>query len=93
MNFNPEVTLGNIFTICAFTIGVLSAYYGLKARSDVFAKIIEHAIERMDRMERRHEERMTQGEENHRSLREIVDRMVGERDERRLWDGRERRSH
>lgn len=91
MSFNPEITLGNLFTVIAGAGGFIGAYYALKARVDVFAALIEKHNERVERMENRHEQRLTMLENNYRILSEMVQQIRGQQEERSRWDGHDRR--
>lgn len=93
MNFNPEVTLGNILTIATFVVAVVGAFYTLKGKSDVLIIIIQQYNERFARMETRHEQRLTKLEDNDQKLTQMVQQLIGQNEERRRWDGHERRNH
>ena len=86
MNWNPEITLGNLLTSVAFIAAVLTAFHGLKAKLDLFSTL-------MERMEARHEQRLTKLETNERTLTGLVQQLIGQNEERVRWDGLDRRDH
>lgn len=91
MNFNPEITLGNILTIAAFVTAVAGAFYGLKSRMDVFQVMIQQYADNFAATERRHEQRLTKLEDNDARLTGIVQELIGQNAERIRWDGHDRR--
>lgn len=86
MNFSGEITLGNVLTAVAFAAAVFAAFYGLKGKLDLFAAL-------MERMEARHDERLTKLETNERTLTGLVQQLIGQNEERVRWDGADRRDH
>jgi demethoxyubiquinone hydroxylase (CLK1/Coq7/Cat5 family) len=84
MNFSGEITAGNIMTAVAFAIAVMTAFHGLKSKLDLFAAL-------MERMEARHEQRLTKLETNERTLTGLVQQLIGQNEERVRWDGLDRR--
>jgi hypothetical protein len=91
MNFNPEVTLGNLLTVSSCLILVVSAFNGLKGKLDVVAALMREHNSRVERMEMRHEQRLTKLEENDARLTTMVQQLIGQNEERLRWDGGERR--
>lgn len=91
MSFSPEITLGNILSIVAFTAAVFGAFYGMRSKMDVFQILVKQSNERFARMEARHEQRLTRLEDNTDRLTTLVQQIVGRCEERTRWDGHERR--
>lgn len=91
MDFSPEITLGNILSIVAFSAAVLGAFYGLKSKLEVFSVIVQQYNERFARMELRHEQRLTKLEENNQQLTVMVQQLIGRSEEHIRWHGEERR--
>lgn len=90
MNFNPEITFGNIVTIVTFAIAVASGFYGLRGKLDVFVVMMEHNNDRFQRMEQRHELRLTKLEDNDLRLTSIVQELIGQNSIRERWDDNRR---
>ena len=86
MSFSNEITAGNILTAVAFAVAVMTAFYGLKSKLDLFSTL-------MERMEARHEQRLTKLETNERTLTGLVQQLIGQNEERVRWDGLDRREH
>lgn len=91
MTFTPEITTGNLLTVIAFVVSVIGMFYGLKGKAEVMFALFEEHNKRVERMETRHEQRLTQLEQNHRTLTDVVQQLIGQDTERRRWDGLERR--
>lgn len=96
MNVNPEITIGNLLTAITIAIAAVGAYYALKNSVQTLSNEVTHSLaairellrihnERVDRMERRYEERFIGIEETLKRLTGIVERLTGR------WDGYERR--
>lgn len=75
----------------AFVAAVFGAFYGLRGKLDVVATLMAQHNDRVERMERRHEERLTKLEDNDHRLTMMVQQLIGQNDERIRWDGHERR--
>lgn len=94
MNFNPEITLGNLLIAASTLVSVAGAYFNLKGRMEVFATLIEAHNKRVDRMELAAEARLVRLENNDIRLTDIVQELIGQNNERIRWDGRvDRRDH
>lgn len=92
MNFTPEITTGNLLTIAAFVFAVIGGFYGLRGRLDVVTALMAQHNSRVERMEQRHEQRLTKLEDNDYRLTVMVQQLIGKTDERSRWDGAERRN-
>ena len=92
MTWSPEITLGNVLMVVTLIVAVASAFHGLKGQMAVIVASIDADRQRMNRLEIRHEQRMTKLEENDHRLTEIVQQLIGQQNERSRWDGPERRS-
>jgi hypothetical protein len=86
MNFSSEITIGNILTIVGFFVAVVAAFYGLRGKLDVFVVMMQNNNERVQRMEQRHESRLTKLEENDMRLTAIVQEIIGQNSIRERWD-------
>lgn len=93
MNYSPEVSLGNIIMIVTLIVAVAGAFHGLKGQMGVIVASIDADRARMNRLEVRHEQRMTKLEENDHRLTEIVQQLIGQQAERARWDGPDRRQN
>ena len=91
MQFDPTITNGNILTAATMVVTVLGAYYSLKGELAIFRQLLQSHNDRVDRLERRHEERLTMLEQNERKLTTALERIIGQNEERVRWDGLERR--
>lgn len=96
MNLNPEITIGNLITAVAIIASVVGAYHALKGSVQNLSSSVDNNLsairellrihnDRVDRMERRYEERFSTVEETLSRLTSVVERLSGR------WDGYERR--
>lgn len=96
MTVNSEITVGNIITAVTIAVTAIGAYYALRNSVQSLAQEVTHNLaairellrvhnERVDRMERRYEERFSVIEETLARLARVVERLSGR------WDGYERR--
>lgn len=96
MTVNPEITVGNIITAATIAVAAVGAYYALKGSVQTLSNEVTHSLaairellkihnERVDRMERRYDERFLGIEETLSRLTSVVERLTGR------WDGYERR--
>lgn len=93
MSFNGEVTFGHIIIALTTLVTILGAYHSLKGKLDIFHHLLQSHNDRVDRLERRHEERLGMLENNERKMATILERLIGQNEERIRWDGLERRGH
>lgn len=91
MNYSPDITLGNIIMVVTLIVAVAGAYHGLKGQIAVIVASIAADRERLNRLEQRHEQRMSKLEDNDQRLTQIVQQLMGQQVERDRWDGPERR--
>lgn len=92
MTFNGEIQLGHLLIASSMVLSVIGAFYKIQSKLDIFQHLLESYNARTDRLEKRHEERLTLLEQNERRLTNVVERIVGQNEERIRWDGLERRA-
>jgi hypothetical protein len=97
---NSEITVGNLINVVTMIVIAIGAFHALKGELSVIKQVIQHQGDRVDRMERRHEERMTVGEhrmakleENHNLLTRMMEHQRGQYEGISQYLGPERRKH
>lgn len=93
MTYTPELSLGNILLVVTMIVAIAGGYHGIKGQIAVIVTSMAADRERFNRLERRHEERMTKLEDNDHRLTEIVQQLMGQQAERDRWEGPDRRQH
>ena len=96
MNINSEITVGNIIMAVTIVVTAIGAYHALKGSVQTLSHDVAHNLsairellrihnERVDRMEKRYEDRFSTVENTMSRLTSVVERLSGR------WDGYERR--
>jgi flagellar capping protein FliD len=96
VSINSEITVGNIITAATIAVAAIGSYHALKGSVHALAQEVTHSLAsirellaihnaRVDRIEKRYEERFSTIEETLARLTAIVERLSGR------WDGYERR--